>query len=342
MVLNPIKMYPGYRIGLQNNGQNRNAPNNSEHLKSEVSQMSNINLGLKTKTTDSKLQSDIYSVKNALNSVKDLKNKIDHLDTKTKKELDSSKTALGYLGIIPTFRRIGSLPDSIEDKNWERAALLTGLAAANFPGDLREMRSLGKEFWGSPEVREFMLTKKGYQAPFTFFKGTFLDGLTKKFKWLGTVDKSLYSTKLGKSIGKFLKVKESADFLDVGQGMGFGKELVGIKFEGKFLSELAGRALQRISIIGSIVMAALEIPALIKSTEVKGSFWNKTKSFAKQLCKSIGYVALVSAGIAAGGAALAVLYPVGAIAPLIGMAIGNWVGLTASRRLNKQVDKAFA
>ena len=71
-----------------------------------------------------------------------LKNNIDRLDLKTK---DNQQALLYALSPIPTARRIGSLPDSIEDKNWSRAGLLAGMAVANFPCDWTQVKLAGSE-----------------------------------------------------------------------------------------------------------------------------------------------------------------------------------------------------
>jgi len=69
---------------------------------------------------------------------KKLNTDIDRLD-KTASSHTFAQNALYALSALPPARRICSLPDSLDDKNYARAGLLVGMAAANFPRDLREM-----------------------------------------------------------------------------------------------------------------------------------------------------------------------------------------------------------
>ena len=249
-----------------------------------------------------------------------LQNDIDKLDSKT------VKTVLTVLSPVPTLRRVNSVPDALEEKNYSRVAGLIGLAAANLPRDIEE---LGRAMKNG-------LAKNPYQHEFSFFKGTCLEILPEKFKCLKNLDKSLFNTKSGEFLQKTCKI--GVDFSDMGTVKSFGSnsEISGYKYTGNLAQKTAGKALHRIPAIGVYLAALFEIPALVKSVKTEGTVLDKAKAFGKQLIKSAGYIGLTTAGIALGGA---LLFPQGAVLGLIGMGIGSAIALTASKEINKNIDK---
>ena len=83
--------------------------------------------------------------------------------------VNSVNFALMALSPVPTFRRVMSVPDSISDENWGRAAGTLGLAALYAPADIRDAWTLGKA-----EVRSIMdgAGPIRVQNNGTFLKGT--------------------------------------------------------------------------------------------------------------------------------------------------------------------------
>jgi len=249
-----------------------------------------------------------------------LKEDVDRLDKSTQQKL------LYALSPLPPARRISSLPDTVENKNWSRAGLLAGMAAANFPGDLREMGLAFKN----------PFAKRPYQHEMSFFKLTLLDKLPKKYPWLSKMDKTFFSTGFGKFVRKKLNI--GIDLSDIGkiEDACTKTPLKGYKYTGNFLQRTLGRAMHRLPVIGLFATSALEIPALITSiTKTKGNIWDKTRSFGKQLIKSGGYIGFTTAAITIAGA---ITFPCSALLGLIGMAAGSTLGLIASKKLNKLVD----
>jgi len=175
-----------------------------------------------------------------------------------------------------------------------------------------------------------------YQHSLSFLRGTFMEPLGKKFSWLKKLDKTLYDTKFGTFIQKLFNVKEKASGFVKGSSKA--KMMMGYQFSGNIFSKTAGRTLLRIPILGLATSIILELPAIIKSASKGETFIEKTKSFTNQLCKSAGYIGIVNTAIAFGGA---LLFPYGYLAALIGSGIGGTLGLIASQKLNKQIDKTI-
>lgn len=261
-------------------------------------------------------------------------------------KLDTAQKVLFAGGIIPTVRRVGSLPDSIEEENYTRAGLLAGVAAMSLPGDLREiMRAV-------PEVKGLLNGKLpsavAYQGQhaMNLFDGTFVQKLANKYKWLGNLDKSLFDTRLRGFLEKTFKFSvDSVKDLKI-PGFKIGniinlpeRVMPAFNFNGNFAQKLLGNTLLRIPVLGLALGGIIELPSLYKSiADTEGTALDKAKAFGKQLIKSAGYVGLVAAGIAVGGALLGAT----GIGALVGMAIGSAIGITASQGLNKLVDWTFS
>ena len=267
-------------------------------------------------------------------SINSLKSNVDRLDKST---LGTQQALLYALSPIPTARRVSSLPDTLEDKNFSRAGLLLGMAAANFPGDVREMGLAGKELKNIFTKGLSSISYEG-QHQAKFFQNTFMNSLPKKYPWLKKLDKTLYSTDFGKTLRKTFNIKIAEEPFKTTERLIFnkGKKLQKFKFTGNYFQKITGRALMRTPVLGLVASTILEIPALIKSVQKEETLFDKAKSFTKQLCKSAGYVGLLNTGIALVGATL---MPYGYIAALIGMGIGGSIGLMASKQLNKQIDE---
>ena len=252
--------------------------------------------------------------------------------------LDTAQKTLYAGGILPPLRRIGSLPESIKEDNWERAALLTGMAAANFPGDFTQLALAGREMKNIYANGFKNFGKKEYQRGLLFFKGTFFDSLFNKYKWyqnLKNADTTLYSSGFGERVKSLFKINDT-DSANVKKVFANADDIPAFRINGNSVQKIVGRSLLRISKIGLITTSLLEVPALVKSiTKTEGTVTDKAKAFGTQLTKSGGYFALATAGIAIGGA---VLLPYGIVAELAGMAVGSALSLMASNSLNKQID----
>jgi len=266
-----------------------------------------------------------------------LKEDIDRLETKTDQHSHTEQTLLYALSPLPPIRRIESLPDSLEENNYPRAGLLVGMAAANFPGDLREIGLAVKEAKNVFKEGLKGLKSNPYQHEMSFFKYTLLNSLSEKIKFLEKADITLFDTKFGEFLQN--KLNLGIDYSDIGTVKGaYAKEtLIGYKYTGNLAQRTIARTLHRIPVIGLVASTVLEIPALIRSiTKTEGNALDKVKAFGKQLIKSAGYVGFTTAAISIMGA---ITFPCSALLALIGMAIGSVIGLEASKRLNKMVDE---
>ncbi|HSA06300.1 MAG TPA: hypothetical protein P5556_03900 [Candidatus Gastranaerophilales bacterium] len=319
--------------------------------------VNNVNLSQLNWNFD--VREDFYRAKKTLNNLHKIKQGVNRFGKITQKQYDNSKLVLGALGALPPIRRINSLPDSLETDNIQRASGLVTLALLNFPGDLREIKSAGREFcniYSKFKANNMNLKEaggikglfenasgklKGYQYPFAFFRGTMLDKFVRKHQFLLKSDVTLYDTKFGEFIRKTFKTG-AEKVKNVSKELGMPADVIinARLFEGNMLARLINTSCMRTSVFGLAATTLIEMPAMVKSIQKEDDFKEKSKSTFKQFLKSSGYIILSTAGIALGGAAGAIMLPgSAAIVSLLGMGIGSFAGLSASRGLNKSIDK---
>lgn len=288
----------------------------------------------------------------AADPFKTFKDKVNQLDDKAMGEsnLESGKIALSMLGVLPMLRRDVSVIDKVEEGNLAGAGLQIAIGLANLPGDWREVAAAGEElFTGvnpiknpssmakiAPNLYKAATNPENiYQRPLSSVSGTFLNGLTVKHEWLNKLDKTLFDTKFGELVKKSLNIKTEKAVYKVVNG----KEIIHFKFAGKGIQKIVGKALLRTPVIGIGLGCLMEMPAIIKSAKQGDTIEEKSKSVFKQVCKSAGYVGLMTAGIGLAGAAFGKF---GTTISLVGMALGSSGALSASRQLNKAMDKIMA
>ncbi len=296
------------------------------------------------------LQADILDIKKGIvNPLERLGADVNNLDLKVNNkypalrandDFSAVKTTLGALSPFPTFRRVMSVPDAVNDENWGRAAGTLGLAALNMPADLRDSVKLG--------MAELSSIKNGtgpikVQVNQNFLGGTLLNEWRDKSKWLDKVlksvdkyDNTLSDTKFGEWVKDKLKINSKLASFSSGKNT-----LYGQTFEGNIFQKTAGCSLIRVSIIGVALSSLFEIPALYNAATVEGDTSTKAKSFTKQLCKSGSFIGLNTIAIAAAGG-LAMAAGMGVLAALGLSAVGAAFALWGSNTLNKQIDKLFA
>lgn len=325
-----------------------------------VQKHSQYQSSLNYKNISPELKHDLKKVENLRKALILYSNRVKDFDAKaasntevTGKNFNTSKQVLGIAGFLaPPPRRLSSVPDSLEKGDYTRAAGMLTLAALNFPGDWREMELAGKELKNIKNIFNGTAQKSALvQHPLGVIKGTFLErerftGIRKKLDFILKKDDVLYNTKVGKFINKTCNV-QVIDKKDVSKKLGIktGIKIYAPRFGGSKASQLIGRSLMRYSILGVAITSLLEIPAIIKAAGEGETLFDKAKSAVKQTCKAAGYLALVPAGIAVAGAAATMIPALAAIpiaTSIVGMGIGSWLGLTASRELNKGIDNAFS
>ena len=256
---------------------------------------------------------------------------------------------LSLLSPIVPFRRLSSLPDNIEDGNFERAAGLVALALVNLPEDTRDLKSAARQlFKGELPNYDY----KNSQVPFSFFRGTALEPIVNKTgkigEWLYKKDVTLYDTKLGASIAKLFGVT-SEQTVSTGRTVPHvifdeltnkysivNINVEALKFENKIFSKLVGRALLRIPVISIFTLGLLELPSIIKSFKKSNNTKDKLSEGATQIVKSGFNVASIISCISLFGALFAKKGPAGS---LIGMGIGSCVGTAVSKFAGQKIDK---
>ncbi len=292
---------------------------------------------------DPVVESDFFGARKAVGCFEELEKEVNRLE-KTQKTL----AATGL--VCPTTRRMSS----VEENNPWRNLLLGGIALAHLPGDAREMLRAWHE--GVNIFRTHKAPVYRGQHPMSLLNGTFAERLL-KYNWIEKLDKPLYMTNFGKTIRDKLGIKLSnIDETQVVKGITTksGRVLIPdryppfFKFEGTKFQQFMGDSLLRVSRLGVLTSALVEVPALVKSiTETEGTILDKAKAFGIQLIKSTAFVGLITGGIILGGAALGGSLLAGtliggtAIGNLIGMGIGSAAAIIASNKLNKQIDKFF-
>ena len=261
----------------------------------------------------------------------------------TDETVNKAKAALTVLSPIPSFRRVLSVPDSVNDENWGRAAGTLGLMALNLPADTRDAFKLGLA-----EISDIKAGKGPikFQTKQNFFGATLLDELrhNKGWEWLNRAlgyiddyDKTAYEAGLGKYLRRTFNIADPEDkFFKAGT-----TKLKGYKFQGNIFQKTMGCALMRTSVIGVALSSLFEIPELYKAATVEGNISSKADSFTKQLCKSGAFVGLNTIAIAAAGG-LAIAGGAGILAGLALSAVGGAIAIWGSNKLNPQIDKLFA
>ncbi|MDD3420419.1 MAG: hypothetical protein PHE78_07470 [Candidatus Gastranaerophilales bacterium] len=271
---------------------------------------------------------------------KDVKGTKETVDKVEKVEDNVEKS---FLGSLPPVRRLMSLPDKLNNGESVAAAGALALMVANFPEDCRDIAAAGGQIKDIYHGRKY--TPKynygQYQHDFSFFKGTLFEDWYKgtKNKKVKNVldnlyqqDESIFNTKFGEKVQKFLGITSGNSTLAPGMKNRFGFDtfLTEVKAPNAF-AELTGRALKRTPKLSLIALALLEVPKLLKSLNQGETMGEQAKSFGKQTVKSGINVATVTAGIAYGGAFGAKKF--GAVGSLVGMGVGAVAGAFGSKKL---------
>ena len=279
----------------------------------------------------------------------DLKTQVNRLDNAALKNDELTKATLTALSPIVPIRRISSLPDNIKDGNYVRAAGLVGLMTINLPEDTRDLAGAWKQF-KTGNVPSYY---KDFQAPFSFFRGTFLERYVNKMGQLGVklhkADVPLYDTKFGELCKKAFKYDLSLDarptnrFVpkivqdESGKTVIRSFEVYAKKGEGSALGKLVGGALLRIPYLSTLILAAMEIPAIFKAfKKPAASTKDRTINGGTQILKSSVNVSAILAGIGMFGYLLKGRG--GPIGSLVGMGLGSIAGTSASKEIGNKLD----
>jgi len=250
---------------------------------------------------------------------------------------------------LPPVRRIASLPDKIQNNDYIPALGLASLALINFPEDVRDIKSAGEQINTFLKGGKYQgsYDYKNFQHDFSFFRGTMLERFVdlkqsknkKLAKKLLSWDKSLLQTNFGSKINNLLKV-EASDFAEVktfNKEKGVweiakdinGKARFATTFEGSAFAKLTARAMSRTTLIGTAVLAVIELPKIFKAMGEGDNITEQAGNTVKQTVKSGINLVSITAGIAYGGA----------IGSKYGKAVGSLVGMGAGAVLGSLTFK---
>lgn len=258
---------------------------------------------------------------------------------------------------VPTFRRLSSVSDKINDGNtYDTASALgmAGLAFINLPEDLRDTIGAAKQVKALITGKEFKAAYdyKNYQHPFSFFRGTLLHNAVHPEKTkipkiadkLLEMDKTLADTKFGNIMMDLMKVEENDIIQTTIKDVDFTESnptfLNAVKFKGegklaKF-GELTARAMKRTTILGLVALSALELPKIIEKFNTGETVGEKAENGAKQILKAGINVASITAGIGYLGALGAKKF--GSTGSIVGMGLGAILGSFVSQKIQNSMD----
>lgn len=273
------------------------------------------------------------------------------LRDKTEKE-----SGLVYaLEALPPVRRVASIPDKIEKGEVASALGMASLALINLPEDCRDIQSAVNQIasYAKGNGHKAAYDYKNFQHEFSFFRGTLLAPLvdcekTKNValsKKLLKADKSLLKTKFGERILEFLNVvpgdfEEVKSFNKKTNAWEIVKDVNGdtryaLGFEGGWFGRLTAKAMARTTLIGTLVLATLELPKILKAISKGENVKEKTENTTKQIVKSGINLATTTAGIAYCGA-IGSKYGK-SFGSLVGMGIGAVAGNLVSKKIQDAI-----
>jgi hypothetical protein len=300
-----VNLYPQYDLKKADNS----APINP-FVKSHLNSVTNYK----------KLNNDLNRIQNGVDVF------IKTLNSAEKKISNNPLQMLfaGLLSVIPVARRITPIEDNDKNNNVFKAVGLGLLALINLKEDFRDILStLGKtKSELDPE----------FKAVFKFFAGTPVEPLLKRSelgrKIFYEIDTTLADTTLGNVLENYLKVDKEIKKCPKKIFYPFVKkaeiiEREYVKFTGKYLSKIFMLSLRRITKLGLLFAAVLELPKLVNETK-KGNYKQIPKSLT-----NIATYAFFGAFVSSLGA-----YTIGTAGSVFGLGIGLYLGNKISKLLN--------
>ncbi|MDD3013377.1 MAG: hypothetical protein PHC34_06700 [Candidatus Gastranaerophilales bacterium] len=324
---------------------------------------------------DKKLYTDIKNVKDTFEKFRDntiqIKAQVDDLDNKAVKNNEVTKAVFAALSPVIPFRRVYSVPEKVEEKDYFGTAGTLAIAGMLLPEDLRDTRDAARQILHKilpKSVQEYIQGKsptfyanlinhsskydyKEFQTPFSFIRGSFLEPLVNKMVnkygyYLHEWDKPLINTKFGQKIQDLLKVEDAGIELtgrsvpqivkndDTGKYFKQDRKVYAYKLEGSLFGKLICRALQRTTLYGAIALFAICIPSIVRAFNKPENTQDKMVNGGKQTVKSAISVISTLAGIGLGGALLVPFGPVGSV---VGMGIGSVIGAYISSKISRNI-----
>ncbi|MDD3012636.1 MAG: hypothetical protein PHC34_02910 [Candidatus Gastranaerophilales bacterium] len=337
-----LKLYPQFTQLTDRRQQGQ--PVNSERRSGEDRRQTE-------RVVDPKLSPDIAKIQDTfkafIHNADQHKTTVKTLDNTALENKEVTKAVFSALSPIIPFRRISSMPDNIENGDYERAAGLVAVAGIMLPEDLRDM----KDAWEQAVHNKLPnYDYKNCQAPFRFIRGTYAEAPVNKMGKYGYIlhefDKSFAETQLGEKLRKLLGVsfgKPEMTGRKVPQVINIDNKyvveeipVIANKLRGTFLSKLIYRAIQRTTVIGAIILSTLWIPSIIKAFNKPEEMKDKLTNAGKQTLKASINVVSVLSGIGILGALGNIRYKY--VGSVIGMGIGSIVGSFIANKVNKNIS----
>ena len=287
--------------------------------------------------------------KDFINTTNTLQSRVNAIDTKLEKHENTTgliKKILTCLAWIIPIRRVNSVPDKIENKDYLATAGAIAVAGVMLPEDLRDMKDAYNQiFHGKRPIYDY----DNCQAPFRFIRGTLVEPIVNKMKkygyYLHEFDKSFAETKLGEKIRKLLKVslgkfeetgREVPIVIKDGENyLSTMEKVYAQKLKGSFISKLIYRAMQRTTVIGAVLLFVIGIPSIVKAFKKPKNTQDKIKNASKQTLKVSISVASVLSGIGIVGALGASRFKY--VGSVVGMGIGSVIGSLFANKVNKNI-----
>lgn len=257
-----------------------------------------------------------------------------------RREQNRENPSLFYaLETVPTFRRVCSIPDKINNGETAVALGMAGLAAINLKEDMRDVKGAIDQIKGIAPKYDY----KNYQHNFSFLRGTIIekwlhkqiDAGKKWAIWLENKDITLAGTSFGDKVLKIVNAKEE-DVIKTSIKNAKNIKAKAIKYEGSFFAKLTGRALRRTTLLGVFVLGVLELPKIFKSTNKGENICEKALYTINQVEKSAINIVSLTAGIGYFGA-LGAKYA-GPAGSLAGMGLGAIMGNKVSAKVQKAIE----
>jgi hypothetical protein len=334
-----------YTLSLQANQRNMNT--------SIPPQFASKPDSFERRLNDDRIYTDIDKVRDTfkkfVTTARTLQQQVNALDKKVEKKQGSKgiiKTIFTSLAWIIPIRRINTVPDKVENKDYVATASAIGVAGVMLPEDWRDM----KDAWDQIVHHKLPIYDyKNCQTYFRWIRGTLAQPVVNRMKTIGyyahKFDKSFAETGFGEKLRKLLKVefgiseetgREVPKIIKDGtECFNIMEKITAQRLKGPFLGKIIYRAMQRTTVIGAVVLFVIGIPSIVKAFKKPEKTQDKLSNAGKQTVKVSISVASVLSGIGIFGALGASKFKY--VGSVVGMGIGAVIGSFFANKINKNI-----
>lgn len=296
---------------------------------------------------DPKLQKDIHQVKNAFMHFNSQVDKYES-SVKAKKDDEKENLAVAGLSVIPFYRRFSGIKEAVQNQDTIKSVGKSMIMLINAPEDTTDLFKVKKQIKAELNGEAAHLSHD-YQSKFSFFRGTLLEPIlakmvnskNEKIRKIGIKiyrsDRTVYDTAFGEKIRNLLNIQESDVQFTTRKDKVFNSFTKARTLEGKAIPKIIGRAMMRIPVISLGLIAALELPGVIKAFNSKDNLKDNVENGAKQTAKASVTVLSISTFAAVIGAIFA--SKKGHVGSLVGIGVGTYLGSKAAKTVNNKIDE---